>query len=233
MLMLGFCPDTAENALLKATAKAAAARFDLSEWRAEFLSSLDAFMHKAMGAAQPELCCIDVVPLHAISAAKEVRSRSDRIKLLLIASPHIPPTAYIRPGIMASSLLMRPFTGEEASAAFEELISLVSGDANNVFKVETRQSSILIPYEQISYFEARERKIWLCFSGRQHAFYDTLDNLEKSLPNAFLRCHKGYIVNKAHIQSVDYTRHTLCLRHGFEVPISRSRQRAVRELYHG
>lgn len=230
--MLGFCPNPKENQVIKETAHEIAARFDLPEWESELLSTLEGFTKKVAGTTLPDLCCIDIVPKDSIRAAEMLRHRSNQVKILLIADPQIPPTAYIKPSIMATSLLLRPFSKKEVLETLVEMIRLLIKDEDGTFLLETRQISMRIPYEQISYFEARERKIWLCAQGRQYAFNDTLESLEKRLPKRFLRCHKGYIINSSHIQSVDYALNIISLQHGFEIPISRSCKHVVREICH-
>ena len=105
---------------------------------------------------------------------------------------------------------------------------LKQGSADS-YVLETKQGRLLIPYSEILYFESRERRVCLCTKSRQLPFYDTLERLSKELPEQFLRCHKGFIVNAYNIEGVLFAQNTIHLRGGFIIPVSRSYKSAVRE----
>lgn len=98
-----------------------------------------------------------------------------------------------------------------------------------VFTFSTRDGVIRIPYSQILYFEARNKKIVVCTSRAETEFYSTLENLSNEIPTYFLRCHKGFIVNKLLVERADLKQNLLHLINGFQVPISRSYKTTVKE----
>lgn len=232
--MLGYCSVHAEARALADIAWDIAAKLDFQDWRGDVREKLDDFLRALESAAQLELCCMDVVPEGTIAAAERVRSAFAKAQLLLIAEPQISPTQYLKPSIRATSLLLRPYTNEQARMAMAELMRdwVRSEDVRqkDCFLIDTRQGRSWIPYGSISYFEARERKIFLCMNTKEIPFYDTLENLEQNLPNDFLRCHKGFIVNRWHIDRIVFSHNAIMLRDGAQIPISRSYKSAFKDI---
>ena len=232
--MLGFCEHAEDASLLKAAAKDAAAQLDLTEWQAELLLSLALFLQRMETGETADICCVDVTPEGAIQAAEAVWQRLEKSWLLLLASLDTSPMTYLRPSIRASSLLLRPFTAEQARLVMAELLEDMARELRKggpaFFTYENKQGKNRIPYDEILYFESRERRIFLCTGSRQLPFYDTLERLAEALPRQFLRCHKGFIVNTDRIERVTFSENTVYLKGGFQIPVSRSYKAAVREV---
>lgn len=231
--MVGYCECREDAALLKAVALEAAAQLDLPAWQAELLLSLTSFLQRLEEESETDICCVDVTPEGAIQAAETARQRLRKARLLLLASMDISPMTYLRPNIGASSLLLRPFNKAQAKLIITELLEDIvherREDGRSYYIYETKQGKSLIPYDEILYFESRERRIFLCTNSRQLPFYDTLERLAGALPKQFLRCHKGFVVNLDKIERVVFSENMLYLRGGFQIPVSRSCKAAVRE----
>ncbi len=75
---------------------------------------------------------------------------------------------------------------------------------------------INIEQNQILYVTSTDspHKIKVVTSSGYSEFYGTLNNCAKDLTNDFIRCHKAFIVNKNHIQSIDRKALTLTLSNG-------------------
>ncbi len=61
----------------------------------------------------------------------------------------------------------------------------------------------------------------------EYSFYGSLDREEGALGEAFLRCHRSYLVNCRKIQS--YRMAELTLQNGSRIPVSRSYAKRVKE----
>lgn len=231
--MVGYCERREDAALLKVAALEAAAQLDLPAWQAELLLSLTLFLQRLEEESEADICCVDVTPEGAIRAAEVARQRLRRTRLLLLASMDISPMTYLRPNIGASSLLLRPFDKAQAKIIITELLEDIVHERvesrHLYYTYETKQGKNLIPYDDILYFESRERRIFLCTNSRQLPFYDTLERLAGMLPKQFLRCHKGFVVNTDKIERVVFSENMLHLRGGFQIPVSRSYKAKVRE----
>ena len=197
------------------------------------MASLVVFLQKLEKEQEVDICCVDVSPDGAIHAAEVARKKFEKARMLLLASLDTSPMAYLKPSIHASSLLLRPFSNEQAKSVIKELLEDMEKDLHKngaaLYTLETKQGKTLIPYKDILYFESRERKIFLCTKSRQFPFYDTLERLEEVLPEHFLRCHKGFIINANNIEQVSFTENIVHLSGGYQIPMSRSHKAAVRE----
>ena len=61
--------------------------------------------------------------------------------------------------------------------------------------------------------------------------FSTQDNLSEKLPEQFVRCHRGFIVNKHKIKKVALSQNLIFLTDGYDVPLSRSYKSVVKGLY--
>lgn len=175
---------------------------------------------------------LDVTIEGGILAAEEVRKENNAAALLIIADETISPIKYMKPTIMAASLLLRPITKGQADTAVKEILSLVfhKEEAEEVFLINNREGKVRIPYDRICYFEAREKKIFVCTESKEYGFYETMVNLEEQLPEQFVRCHRGFIVNTKKIEKIILKKNEIVLVEQMAIPISRSYRDLVKEL---
>lgn len=151
---------------------------------------------------------------------------------MIMANNSISPLEYIKPTIMAASLILRPVTADIIQKEISSFIGyyLADNDNENKFIIETKDTTLRIPYSSIYYFEAKEKKVFVRLQDKEYGYYDTLDNLIEKLPENFIRTHRGFIVNKDRIERLINVENLLALEDGFYVPISRSYKSIVKEL---
>lgn len=181
-----------------------------------------------------DMICMDVSSVNGISNVQELRKKNKHAYITLIASPKTSPALYMRPNIQASSLMLRPLEEDQINEVLKEAFGEFSerfseSDETEQFVIDNREGRWLIDYEQINYFEAREKKIFLNTDTREIAFYDTMENLEQSLPDYFLRCHRSFVINGKKIEKLLLGQNLAVLKKGWEIPISRSYKQALKE----
>lgn len=182
-----------------------------------------------------DISCVDVASEGGIEIAETLRSKNANTYIILIADAQISPTAYIKPSIMAGSLMLRPLTEETVKKVFFEALGeyirkFHSESGASSFVIDNRDGRQLIPYEQIVFFESREKKIYVNTDGREYAFYDTLDNLEKQLSDGFIRCHRSFIVARSRIKKIMLSQNTVVLSNDYRIPLSRTYKSVLKEL---
>ena len=82
-----------------------------------------------------------------------------------------------------------------------------------------------VPIEQITHIESYQKKTFFYTEDGQFCISSTLKELEKRLPEIFLRIHRSYIVNTARILRIsrDFSSNlVVTLVDGTELPVSQS-----------
>ena len=99
------------------------------------------------------------------------------------------------------------------------------------FKFEGEQ--MRLPFEDICYFESNAKKVILYQAPktRNYIFTAKLDDIEKVLPDFFLRCHQSYIVNMHMIRCLDTKNHVFIMYSNEEILISRRMYSQAKEIY--
>ncbi len=80
-----------------------------------------------------------------------------------------------------------------------------------------------IPVETILYFEALGFKHTLCLhlDNELLEFNSSLEHFAEELGEDFWRCHRGFLVNRSRIRTVDLKCQAVILDNGTECPLSR------------
>ena len=168
---------------------------------------------------------------------KSVRKQFEAAELLIVAESTVSPMEYLTPDIRAASLLIRPFGKKQAADVLREFFCSVcsgrSGEEERVIVVENRQGKISVPVNQIYYAEVRERKVFLRLRTKEYGQYTTMENIMGLLPDYFLRCHRSYAFNARYLERIRLSENTVYLRHGIQVPLSRSYKPALKEYVNG
>ncbi len=185
-----------------------------------------------------DMSCVDVAQADGVEIAEQIRKSNGDMYIILISDSGVSPMTYIKPTIMAGSLLLRPLSEENIKNVFleaiQEYLKKIGSDTNsenkNVFVIDNRDGRQRIPYERINFLEARSKKIYINTDNLEYSFYDTLDNLEKILNDSFVRCHRSFIVSKKSIKKIMFSQNLIELINGSMVPISRTYKSLLKEL---
>lgn len=218
---------------LKEAAKDQAAHLSGEYWNIMLAQTLKEVGEQEETTALLDTACMDITGEGDLTCVKEMRKRYQEMFLMIIADTSISPMSYVRPGIMASSLLLRPFEEQEVKQVMREFIEgylerFETGAGS--FVVESKEGKLHIPYDKIYYFEAREKKLYIQTDREEYGFYGTIDKLGEELPQHFMRCHRSFIVNIRKIEKVVLSQNIIYLSEGRDVPLSRSYKAALKEL---
>lgn len=177
-----------------------------------------------------DIVCYDITTDDGIHMVEKVRNQNKTAYIILIATPRISPLKYMKPSIMAASLLFRPMGESDIRDVADEAIHTFDHESSKqIYIVETEDGKDRVPYTDIIYFESREKKIFCCTRYREYGFYGTLDKLEQELPDNFKRCHRGYILNTSWIRKVALSENTIYLKEDYVIPVSRSYKSVMKE----
>ena len=183
-----------------------------------------------------DIVCVDVEMDNAVEAASRFKQTNPAAHVIIISGRSVSPCSYVIPAIMNSGLIMRPLTADIIEKGLKDNISayisrMYGSKIDRCFILDSKDGRQLVPYNIISYFESREKKIFLYTAQNEYSFYDTLDRLEKSLPpEKFIRCHRSFIINRDKINSIVVAKNLITLDNGEMIPLSRTYKSVLREL---
>lgn len=222
-----------EREMMQHTIRQAAARLTEEKLELAYFERLEQMNVFLKGSPLLDMACYDVSAKGSIDFLERLRRQYKETLLLLIAEPSMSPMEYIRPTILASSLLLRPITEDRLmdnlSELWEQYQEKDSGEEEESLVIETREGKTYVPFSKIYYFEAREKKIYLRLKKQELTFYDTLEHLAERLPASFVRCHRSFIVSRSRIRRVMLSKNLIVLEQGMEIPLSRSYKPAFKE----
>ena len=132
-----------------------------------------------------------------------------------------------------AGILLGEYAESQAVACFQRIIedylSLTGGNADDsVMMLEAGTTTYRLPYDQILYIEALNKKLNICTVRQSISVRRSISGLAETLPEGFIRCHRSYIVNLKHVDSTDYKAMLLTMTDGSQLPIARS----MRESFH-
>ncbi len=179
-----------------------------------------------------EFAIFDITIPGSLESARTLRILHPDTEILLIADMRVSPMQYLHPSIKASALLLRPRNKEWKGVLWDFFEALMSKNqtkaSQDVLWIENREGKFRVPFHQIHYLEAREKKIFVCTGVEEFAMSGTLDRIFEQLPPEFLRCHRSYIVNAAHIRQWRTSDMMLYLSDNLRIPVSRSYKEVIK-----
>ena len=231
---LSLAEKAQDNAMLLKQVKGLAAKYTDETWCYELfekLRELEIFLKN-----EPVLDMIswDITITGALESLERLRQKYRQSFLLVIADDKVSPMSYLRPAIMPTSLLLKPIKQKELTSVMQEMIEVFSekfaqDKPKEVYVIDSREGRQYIPYSQIYYIEARDKKIYVRTKQEEYGFYETIENMEKQLPSSFCRCHRSYIVNMDKVISVKISQNLIELYGDMEVPLSRSYKKTIKD----
>lgn len=234
--MLIYDESDAERKLLRETVKNEAAFATEERWDVTAVGKLEEAQRFFEGLPLLDVSCMEITKDGSIQLIEKIRKKYMEMFLLVIADTSVSPMAYMKPSVMPTSLILRPCTRSDIERVVKEMVEAYCDriwnhdDNDKNYVIETKDGNTYIPYDQIFYFESKAKKVFVRTKSEEYGFYDTIDNLEKHLPDFFVRCHRSYIINIRKIEKVLLSQNVINLRDDLEVPLSRSYKPILKEL---
>lgn len=117
--------------------------------------------------------------------------------------------------VSAFHYLLKPVEEEkfrEVLRRAEEEIQKRQKWQNRTLFIKTRRQNITLEQDSILYIESRAKKVEIHTREDVIGMYASMNALEEKLDGCFYRCHRGYLVNMAHI--AEYNSHSITLNNG-------------------
>ena len=134
-----------------------------------------------------------------------------------------------------AGILVSPFQDKQIINALSRILddyhALNAEDTSDDFLTITNDASTYrIPYNQILYMEALDKKINIYTKRQCITVRKSLSGIADHLPAQFVRCHRAYVVNSDFIGEVNFADMSLLLRNNECLPISRSQRTAIKQI---
>lgn len=205
------------------------------EWSWNFEKDMDEVREDIEKLSLLDISCFDVSSKEGLQEAEQLRQKFHDVYLMVIADSKMSPMSYLKPSIMPISLLLRPYSKEQMLSVIHEFIAAFmqtrDGGDEEQYVIETREGKTFVPISRIVYFEASQKKILIRVGSAEYETYDTMDRLVETLPDFFIRTHRGYIVNQREIDRIKMSDNLIYMKDGSMIPISRSYRSAVKNLW--
>lgn len=183
---------------------------------------------------QPLIVFLDINmdKIDGIEAAKKIREISSEIYIVFV-------TAYIKYSIEGYKFRAIRYLikgDKNFGLMLEECIDTILGDLSyglNTMEFDFREGKREISLADILYIESRLHNVYFFVCNCKKSKYSmaaTLDEVEEVLEGlGFLRIHQSFLLNLEHLKEL--RAYTAELDNGSELPIPRTRYRAVKEAF--
>lgn len=227
--------DKKEQEYIRYLAKQKAAYLTDEKWEYLLTNRLQELSDLVQNDPLLHIICMDITEERALEMLKDIRSKYRQAFLMVVADTSLSPMKYMNPGILPTSLLLKPCDKENVRQVVEELLdayvdAFFAKEDQNSFVINSKEGKIHIPYSQIFYFESREKKVFVQTGSEEYGFYSTIEKMEEELPPYFMRCHRSFIVNTRKIRKVMLSKNLICMYEDRMVPLSRSYKAVMKDL---
>ncbi|RFU68965.1 LytTR family transcriptional regulator [Peribacillus saganii] len=107
-------------------------------------------------------------------------------------------------------------------------------DGKSVVTVKTNDGWTPVPFQEVIYLEAKDRKTHVCTQSVSGTHKHTLQEFEYLLPrDSFIRCHRSFIINVNFIKEIFPDTHStflLAMKNEARIPVSQSYSSYFRKL---
>ncbi len=166
--------------------------------------------------------------MSGIELAKHIRSQDEEVTIIFITGEE----SYVFEGYKVHALdyLMKPVKKEDIFYCLDrwKIRSLKKEMA--YYLVKKGKELIKINYDDIYYFISFDHYIDINTVNDVITFKEKIGHVEQELPTTqFCRCHRSYIVNLKHIESI--YKNEIILDNGSKLPVSKSRINTTYEAF--
>lgn len=165
--------------------------------------------------------------LDGISAARQLQDRKPYVKIIFITGYIDYATEIFRAEPIY--FLTKPVREEKLIEAVERAKSHMQKESGKLLICSLKGSIVKVEVDKIYYLESNKRILYVHEESRTLTLNQKLPDMEKQLPDSFLRCHQSFLVNMKYIRS--FSGQEIELVDGRKVPVSRPKYAAARKAF--
>lgn len=152
---------------------------------------------------------------NGISLAKRIRSLNDNASIIFITA--VPDYVFDGYDVGAIQYLLKPVNEKKLFECLNASRKKSASQKRIIF--ESDGGSTAVSADDIIFIEAFSHKTRVVLADREFFINEGISSVEKRLGNEFYKCHRSYIVNINHIDSIK--KYDAVLDNGSAVPVSR------------
>ncbi|MGN1251031.1 MAG: LytR/AlgR family response regulator transcription factor [Candidatus Spyradocola sp.] len=165
---------------------------------------------------------IEFAHMSGFELAQRIRRADAHVPIIFVTNS----SRYLAKGyeVSAYRYLRKPVRQDEISACLDHCLQYTSTLLHDGFTIACKGLTVRLPYRDVLFIESGIHAVAIrTCAGQTYKvpLQESFAQYAQRFPQAyFLRCHRGYIVNLAHVRQ--YTRKVVTLDAGLDVPIGRS-----------
>lgn len=171
--------------------------------------------------------CFDVIlmdiqmeELNGIEAARVLRKRGENAVLIFVTG--IKEYVFEAFDVAAFHYLLKPVDGDKFYEVFNKAVKEAEKNKEQEYLfIKSKNKKLKIKTEDILYIESMGRKVEVHLKSEIIEIYAKMNDLEEQLGNGFYRCHRGYLVNMAHI--AEYENYSIRVSNGETIFMAKER----------
>jgi len=160
--------------------------------------------------------------VNGLTLAENIRKKNQQMYLIFVTK-HAELLRYaLRGNIIPAGFIMKPVGFADIEEIMHNILNLHDEEQSDYFIINIGSELIRLPYSQILYFEALNKKIHVYTHSRRISYYYSLAALEGELTGLFIRCHNSYIINTKRVNAISFSDMQITMENGVKIPLSRS-----------
>ncbi|UNC91104.1 LytR/AlgR family response regulator transcription factor [Candidatus Contubernalis alkaliaceticus] len=172
-----------------------------------------------------------------LDISQSLRRKKENVFIIFVVNNKTDISFCVRPSVRPAGILFIPLDELKVYQTIKEIymeyMRIISREKQPVFTIKCGGEYFSIDTEDISFFEGKGKKIAVKTRGQEILFYSNFSAILEQLPDWFIRCHKGYVVNTKQIVQASFTSMNLTLKDKCTIPISRTYRDDIKVLLNG
>lgn len=172
------------------------------------------------GTAWPDILFLDIEmkQLSGMDTARLLRKKEARTILIFVTA--YPDFVFQGYEVHAFHYILKPYEEHKIRNVLEQALEELGKSQEQFFALEQKSGALKIPMKKILAFSSDRRKVAVLLDdGEKLDFYGKLNEVEKNLPDYFIRCHNRHLVNLNHVDGLEKD---CCICGTMQFPVSRS-----------
>ena len=164
---------------------------------------------------------------NGITAAKTLQQLTRNVKIIFISGY----LEYAADIFEADPFyfLAKPIKEKKLTDAIDRALEKIKEEDRSCLLLQSRGEIVKIKIDDIWYVESSRRNLTIYEAGESSRVLMKLSDMEKLLPEYFLRCHQSYLVNMDRIRK--FTLDGIVLIDGRVIPVSRARYTETKDKF--